>query len=332
VKLLYFALLLAVCLAPTQEKSVAEDSVEASIRHVTVINVGNGSELKDQTVTIRGNRIASIAATQDADHSLPNSVDARGAFLIPGLWDMHVHVHDVSELPLYIANGVTGIRVMSGEKDTVAYRVELARQQPSPEIYLASAIVDGSPPIWPGSIVVKKPDDARRSVDEIKASGADFIKVYTRVPRDAYFALAAEAKEQHIDFEGHLPDAVTAQEASSAGQRTLEHLQGVGVSCSSQQQSLMNALSRAEYFRDRLAVTADAYRSIDQAKCQALFAQFRSNNTWQVPTLSVLRIWGLLDESKLTSDPRLAYIGRKSRERWQERIQPQLRIWTNQQY
>jgi hypothetical protein len=112
----------------------------------------------------------------------------------------------------------------------------------------------------------------------------------------------------------------------------MEHLQGVGVSCSSQQQSLMNALSRAEYFRDRLAVTADAYRSIDQAKCQALFAQFRGNNTWQVPTLAVLRIWGLLNECKLTSDPRLATIGKKSRERWQERIQPQLRIWTNQQY
>jgi hypothetical protein len=267
-------------------------------------NVGNGNELKDQTVTIRGNRIASVAATQDSDNSLSNSVDARGEFLIPGLWDMHVHVHDINELPLYIANGVTGIRIMSGEKDTAAYRAELARQQPSPEIYLASAIVDGSPPIWPGSIVVKKPDDARRSVDEIKASGADFIKVYTRAPRDAYFALADEAK-QHIEFEGHVPDAISAPEASNAGQRTMEHLQGIGVACSSQRQSLMSALSRAEFFRDRLAVTADAYRNIDQAKCQALFTQFHGNNTWQVPTLSVLRIWGLLNESKLTSDPRL---------------------------
>jgi imidazolonepropionase-like amidohydrolase len=105
VKLLYFALLLAVCLAPTQEKSVAENSVAASIYQVTVINVGYSSEVEDQTVTIRGNRIASVAATQDSDNSLSNSIDARGAFLIPGLWDMHVHVHDVNELPLYIANG-----------------------------------------------------------------------------------------------------------------------------------------------------------------------------------------------------------------------------------
>jgi hypothetical protein len=117
---------------------------------------------------------------------------------------MHVHVHDVNKLPLYIANGVTGIRIMSGQKDTAAYRAELARQQPSPEIYLASAIVDGSPPIWPAPLSSKNPT--------------------TRVPRDASFALAGEAKEQHIDFEGHLPDAVTAQEGSSAGGRTMEHL------------------------------------------------------------------------------------------------------------
>ena len=111
---------------------------------------------------------------------------------------MHIHVHETYELSLYVANGVTGVRIMSGDQDEAAYRAELARQTPSPEIYLASAIVDGNPPVWPGSIVVKKADDARRAVDEIKASGADFIKVYSRLTRDAYFAIADEAKKQHI--------------------------------------------------------------------------------------------------------------------------------------
>jgi hypothetical protein len=221
---------------------------------------------------------------------------------------------------------------MSGDMDTAAYRAELSRQQPAPEIYLASAIVDGNPPVWPRSIVVKKPDDARRAVDEIKSSGADFIKVYTRVPRDAYFAIADEAKKQNIPFEGHVPDAVTAQEASNAGQRSIEHLQGIGIACSSKQDSLMGALDRAEFFRDRLAITGEAYRSLDQSKCHALFEEFRRNNTWQVPTLSVLRVWGRLDDSKFTSDPRLAYVGKKSRERWQQRVAPQQRRWTNVEY
>jgi len=327
-KILPLPLVFSVCLAVAQERPPAE----TSILHVTVINVATGAELPDQTVRIQGNRIASIAATQATDSALPGAVDAHGAYLIPGLWDMHVHVHDKDELPLYVANGVTGVRVMSGDKDTAALRKELAKQAPSPEIYLASGIVDGGPPVWPGSLVVKKPADARRTVDEIKASGADFVKVYSRIPRDAYFALADEAKQQHIPFEGHVPDDVTAQEASSAGQRSMEHLSGIALACSSRQESLMGDLHRAEFFRHRMVIQAEGYQSLEQAKCQALFAEFRSNDTWQVPTLTVLRLWGRLDDSRFLSDSRLAYIDKKFRDRWEERLQPQLRRWTNQEF
>ncbi|MGO9088513.1 MAG: amidohydrolase family protein [Terriglobales bacterium] len=327
-KLLPLPLLFSVCLGIAQESPPAE----TAIVHVTVIDVATGAKLPEQTVRIQGSRIASIAATQGTDRALPGAVDAHGAYLIPGLWDMHVHVHDKDELPLYVANGVTGVRVMSGEKDTAALRKELASQAPSPEIYLASAIVDGSPPVWPGSLVVKKPADARRTVDEIKASGADFVKVYSRIPRDAYFALADEARQQHIPFEGHVPDDVTAQEASSAGQRSMEHLLGIALACSSRQESLMGDLNRAQFFRQRMVVQAEGYQSLDQAKCQALFAEFRSNDTWQVPTLTVLRLWGRLDDSKFLSDARLAYIDRRFRDRWDERLQPQLRRWTSQEF
>jgi len=326
VKLLPLALVFSVCLAAAQDRPAAE----TSILHVTVINVATGAKLPDQTVRIQGNRIASVAPTQATDSTLSGAVDAHGAFLIPGLWDMHVHVHDKDELPLYVANGVTGIRVMSGDKDTAALRADLAKQSPSPQIYLASAIVDGSPPIWPGSLVVKKPADARRTVDEIKAGGADFVKVYSRVPRDAYFAIAEEAKQQNIPFEGHVPDEVTAQEASAAGQRSMEHLLGIALACSSQQGALMGDLSRAQFFRQRMEIEAAGYRSLNQAKCQALFAEFRSNDTWQVPTLTVLRLWGRLDDAKFLSDPRLAYIDRKFIDRWEERTEPQRRHWNNE--
>jgi hypothetical protein len=327
VKLLSLALAFFACFASAQQGSPV-----TSIRHVTVINVVTGAKLADQTVTIHGDRIASVAATTDADNTLPNSIDAHGAYLIPGLWDMHVHVHDKDELPLYVANGVTGIRIMSGEKDTAALRRELASESPSPDIYLASAIVDGDPPVWPGSIVVKKPDDARRKVDEIKASGADFVKVYNRIPRDAYFAIADEAKQQHIPFEGHVPDAITAQEASAAGQRSMEHLQGIPYACSSKQEELMVDLAHAQMFRQRFAIEAEAFHSIDDKKCQALFAEFRANDTWQVPTLTVLRMWGHLDDSKYLSDSRLAYIDRRFRDRWDERTRFQRMRWTNQLY
>jgi imidazolonepropionase-like amidohydrolase len=328
VKILGLVLLLSTCVAFAQEPVPAE----TFIRHVTVVNVLTGAELQNQTVTIRADRIASIAPTQDADASAPGAIDAHGSFLVPGLWDMHIHVHDKDELPLYVANGVTGVRIMSGEKDTAALRKELASETPSPEIYLASAIVDGSPPVWPGSIVVKRPADARRTVDEIKAGGADFVKVYSRIPRDAYFALADEAKQQHIPFEGHVPDSVAAHEASAAGQRSMEHLIGIATGCSSREESLSVEMNHAQYFRDKLALEAEAFRSLDQKKCNALFAEFRANDTWQVPTLTVLRLWGHLDDSKYLSDARQYYIDKRFRQRWEERTQFQRQRWNYAQF
>lgn len=327
-KILPFASVLFVALASAQDRPASG----TSIVHVTVINVATGAELKDQTVTIQGNRIASIAPTRDEDASLPGALDARGAFLIPGLWDMHVHVHDKDELPLYVANGVTGIRIMSGDKDTAGLRRDLASESPSPEIYLASAIVDGDPPVWPGSIVVKKAADARRAVDEIKASGADFIKVYSRLSREAYFAIADEAKLQHIPFEGHVPDSITAQEASAAGQRSMEHLQGIAFACSSRQDFEMANLAREPVFRERLVLEAEAFRSFDGKKCQALLAEFRANDTWQVATLTVLRLWGHLDDSRFMSDSRLAYIDKRFRDRWDDRTRFQRLHWNNVEF
>lgn len=327
-KSLFWAVIFASWIAFAQEST----PVKASIRHVTVVNVETGAELQDQTVKIEGSRIVSIAATQTADATLEGGIDAHGGYLIPGLWDMHVHVHDTDELPLYIANGVTGIRIMSGAKNTAQMRAWLAAKDPSPEIILASAIVDGSSPVWPGSIVLKKPADAERTVREIKESGADFIKVYDGIPRNAYLALASQAKLQNIAFAGHVPDAVSAQEASATGQRSMEHLQGVSIACSRAQQMLMSAIGRARFFRDRLAIEDDGFRDVDEGKCHALFAEFRQNNTWQVPTLTVLRLWGRLDDSHFVSDPRLEYIGKPSRARWDDRTEFQRWHWTPRQF
>ncbi len=314
-----FAWLLAVALPlPAQVSSVQ------MIAHVTVVDVVSGSEIPNQTVVLQDGRIASISATA----AVPaQALDAHGGYLIPGLWDMHVHVHNPAELPLYIANGVTGIRIMSGDKDEQSFRAELARQPITPEIYLASAIVDGPDPVWPGSIVVKRPADARRAVDAIKASGADFIKVYDRIPRDAYFALAEEARKISIPFEGHVPEQITAQQASAAGQRSMEHLKGIAIACSSQEAQFMTQLQEARYFRQKMVVTAQAWQTIDQANCHALFAEFIRNDTWQVPTLTVNRVWGRLDDNSMQHDPRLQYIGKASRTRWADRTSFQIQHW-----
>src|ERR1700680_2722951 len=112
---------------------------------------------------------------------------------------MHVHGNNTSWFasffPLYLANGVTGIREMFGPPNANEYRAELvASKIDAPHIYLGTPIIDGNPPVWPNSISVKTPEEARRAVDEQKQRGADFIKVYNRLTREEYFAIVDEAK------------------------------------------------------------------------------------------------------------------------------------------
>jgi Amidohydrolase family len=304
----------------------------ATIVHVTVVDVSTGKELPDQSVVLQGDHIVSVAAF-DPTAPAPQGrvVDAHGAFLIPGLWDMHVHIQDLEDLPLYIANGVTGIRLMFGSKKTKELRARFASVPVGPDILVGSAIVDGDPPVWPGSIVIHKPADARRGVDEIKESSADFVKIYNGIPRDAYFALVDEARKQSIPFAGHLPFEIRASEASDAGQRSIEHLTGIAIACSSREQDLMKQLRPLRYIENTNLI-AEAIRSFDAAKCQALFAQFRRNRTWQVPTLTVHRAFGYMNDSHFTSDPRVAYMSEEVRRRWDRSNDLRFRRWTRQEF
>src|SRR5262249_19092575 len=155
-------------------------------------------------------------------------IDARGKFLIPGLWDMHVHWEMKDYLPLFIANGVLGVRVMWGMPIHHEWRKEIsAGTLLGPRLNIASPIIDGPHPIWKGSVSVGNDAEARQAVIQAKQNGADFIKVYSLLPREAYFAIADETKKLGLPFAGHVPEAVNAGEASDAGQKSIEHLTGV---------------------------------------------------------------------------------------------------------
>jgi hypothetical protein len=161
------------------------------------------------------------------------SIDARVR------WDMHVHWYEQDYLPLFIANGVSGIRLMWGSPQHFGWRDDIQNGTLlGPRMVIASPIVDGPKPIWEGSITVAGEADARETIGKLKHEGADFIKVYSLVPRAAYFAIADEAKKQGIQFAGHVPISVSAAEASDAGQKSIEHLTGVLDACSTREEEL----------------------------------------------------------------------------------------------
>ncbi|MGH9913929.1 MAG: amidohydrolase family protein, partial [Pyrinomonadaceae bacterium] len=181
------------------------------------------------TVVITGGRISEIGKTGKV--RLPKDaqvVDATGKFLIPGLWDMHAHWSQKEYLPLFTANGVTGTRIMWGFPYHHAWRKQIeSGTLLGPRMNIASPIIDGPNPIWRGSTAVSNETEGREAVVKSKKDGADFIKVYSLLPRDAYFAIADEAKKQGIPFAGHVPESVSAGETSDAGQKSIEHLTGI---------------------------------------------------------------------------------------------------------
>jgi len=288
--------------------------------HVTVLDMTGAPARPDMAVVITGERITEIGRSDSV--RVPRDaqvVDATGKFLIPGLWDMHVHWFHKDYLPLFIANGVTGIRMMWGMPFHSLWRQEIEQGTlRGPRMIISSPIVDGPRPIWPGSIAVKDGDEGRQLVGRMKQDGADFIKVYSRLTREGYFAIADEAKKQGIPFAGHVPDAVSPMEASDAGQRSIEHLTGVLVVCSTREEELRKGREEAwsktppgQAFPDRASLRPLNRLALDTfspEKANALFARFVQNHTWQCPTLVTQRNMAFILDPAIHDDPRVRYM------------------------
>jgi imidazolonepropionase-like amidohydrolase len=300
-----------------------------------VIDATGNAAQPDRTVIVDRDRIVAVVPSNKAH--IPknaNIVDGVGKFLIPGLWDMHVHGASDARAPwshlLFLANGVVGVRDMAGPPDARAWRAgQASSPDSSPTIYLGSPIVDGSNPVWPVSIVATDEAQGRQVVDQQQQHGADFIKVYSRLSRNVYFAIADEAIKRGIPFEGHVPELVTAAEASNAGQRSIEHLTRVSDACSKEESTIDSEMQQQEaLFRapgGTMAQKIDSGKSIihlnmrvvetfDEATAQSLFAQFVKNRTWQCPTLTLLR--AQIDEPLPVADPRLKYLSKDVRAKW----------------
>ena len=171
-----------------------------------------------------------------------------------------------------------------------------------PRIVTSGPMLDGPPLQWPSSVAVATAEDGHRIVRDVKRRGADFIKVHSLVPRDAYFAIADEAKKQGIPFVGHVPDAVRAREASAAGQKSFEHLLGIFEGSSPAEDDFLKGGKTP----GKLLATYDGKRATD------LFSVLARNHTWQCPVLIWERGFYLIEESDFARDP----LGKYAPETW----------------
>lgn len=285
--------------------------VQIAIVHATVIDPGPGTVRTDQTVVIQGDRITAVgpvAAPQGA-----RVIDGTGQFVIPGLWDMHVHSvfgdwfpggRDVI-LPLFIANGVTGVRDMGGElailqgwRDSIAAGALVGPRMVISGPMLDGYLADGKSLRFPSSIPVVTPDDAVRAVRQLAAQHVDFIKVQSEVPHDAYLAAAAEAHRHGLPIVGHVPTRVTLDETITAGQASDEHLMGLFEGCGAHEGQFVAG-------KGNLRLLLESY---DQARCAAVIKRVAAAHMAQCPTLYWQKGETLLDLIDQDHQPLARYV------------------------
>lgn len=301
---------------------------------VTVIDATGAPAKPEMSLVVAGGRIIALGRTGKV--RIPKGaevINARGKFLIPGLWDMHIHSGGYENgkkyFPRLIANGITGIRDMGTPLDEVLQlRKEVDQGKIlGPRMVVAGPLVQGPLPFrMPVFISVNNEAEAKRAVISLKERGVDFIKVQDALPRDLYFAIAAEAKRQKIPFAGHTPPFISALEASNAGQRSIEHLggrfYGVLLACSDREAELtekvraivngvMKALNEQKEPDDsgifRASFTKALFEGFSDQKATVLFSAFLKNQTWQVPTLVAQPLRQAINERKDLSEEDVRY-------------------------
>lgn len=315
------AFLVALLATGSQARTLPEKNAVA-ITDVTVIDVEHGRSIGPRTVVVAEGRIVAVSEPRDA--VIPNGtrrVSGRGRFLIPGLMDMHVHLFNRAShrapndwaFPLFVANGVTAVREMNADAESLAQvrdwrrRVD-ARELVAPRILAAGIAVSG-----------KSPADAANQVSAAASAGADFIKVFSEVPAANWQAIMAASRVHALPVAGHVPAGISLLVAAKAGQRTDEHLMQAAEACSSLEAPLMRARENLEAealvaLRDRQEAAAlDAY---DERACMRVAAELASSGQAQVPTQILAYEESIRHEGAPRDDPRWRYLRKDERARW----------------
>jgi imidazolonepropionase-like amidohydrolase len=289
--------------------SAAVEGTTQEVTAITNVTVISGNDEAPQTlvtVIVRNGRFESLRRGGPVPAGA-SVIDGRGKFLIPGLWDMHVHFTLASELaaPLMLANGVTGARDMGGDLaivDWLRSRIEEGRIA-GPRVLRSGPFVDGNKPGATNRLVIANPDDGRRAVGFLAAHGVDFIKVHNGAPPEPYFAVLAEARVRGLRVTGHIPLEVDPIAAIDSGHYSIEHVVSLF------EGPVTKKVKRGTTQEQAIAEFTDA-------DVRSLARRIVARRAWFDPTLVAYRLRSFQWESSIRDDSRHKYLAGSLKHQW----------------
>ncbi|MDX1619277.1 MAG: amidohydrolase family protein [Balneolaceae bacterium] len=284
------------------------------IRNISVIDAADNLR-PGMDVVIRGDTISAVA--QAGELEIPAGaevIEGADQYLIPGLWDAHVHFSynmDLSEsmFPLFLANGITSLRDTGGHLHLVMPFKEQSVNNPEtiPRLMIAGPLLDGVPRVYDGgpgrpnlAIGAATPREGTQIVDSLVHAGVDFIKSYEMLTPETFEAVIDRATMHRMKVTGHVPLSMDVVDASNQGLDSMEHLRNLEMACSALWKSLLHERrkllddGRSEMRGGQLrsiihsAQRIRAIESQDAERCREVMAVLAENDTWQIPTIALV--------------------------------------------
>ncbi len=297
---LFCTLMVAILISCTSSGEMAD----LAIQNVTVIDAENGVR-EGQTVIVSSGKITAVQATGE-NVNAQEVVDGTNKYLIPGLWDFHVHLtYDerfTEAMPgLFLNHGITSIRDTGGPLDLVLPAVESIRAEgvTAPRVFFAGPLMDGEHVVYDGNnmplLGIGNPDEetARENMAQLAEAGVDFVKIYEMVTPEIFSVLVEEAESRGLPMDGHVPLSMQARDVGPHVQ-SLEHLRNIEMDCVVNSRSTV--MERRGFLNNPDGLAGGALRSqlhglyripsieaYDEAQCGEVLASMMS--TIQVPTL-----------------------------------------------
>jgi imidazolonepropionase-like amidohydrolase len=320
-------------LALTASPLIAKQPADLLIRHATVIDVEQARIIPGQAIATRGGRIAAVGGDAQiaARWHARTTIDAGGRYLIPGLWDMHVHFGggpDLIEenqalLPLYIAHGITTIRDCSGDipEQVLAWREQIASGALlGPTLLSSGPKIEGIKPIWKGTLETGSREDVDAAITKLQGLHVDFVKITDSTLDPQLFLYAVtQARAAGLNVSGHIPIALTVRQALDAGISSIEHIDYAFKAGAKDEAAIAADFGAGRITRAEADRRIDA--DFDATTAMAAYRDLARRGVFVTPTLNGSRILAWLDQDTHANDAYLAYIGPKLRKTYDWRIQ-----------